>query len=257
MQMERGAARPTHVVGHFAEHVARAHFLFFLDHDRVRVHVEIFINRSVVGLHAQGRPIGNVCDHAVSDGHSFPFAVAPGDRTDILPLVADARWAEGHIVPTDFAVVVALGHRVVIARIIFTTATRALAAPAATAVTPDLGIHERVLIGAELHRINDIGQVDFTVLTATASILRQQIAGRIVFEPSRGTGRCRRGWSRCRRWRRPLRRRRRRRWRGCRRRVGRRRRSWTWGRRRSWGRSQRGQFWQATGRYFATDRLDQ
>ena len=200
MQMHCRLARATHVGRDFAKHVAGSDPLLLLDHNRVGIHVQVFVNRAVVGLHPQRRPIGNIGDDAVSDGDRLPLAVIPRGRPDILALVANAGWAQRHVVTAHFAVIIALDHWIIVLRVVFAAARRASAAPAATAEAIDLGIHMRKLTGAKFHRIDNVGQINPAVVATATGILRHEIARRIIFK-ARDQRRPRRRGAR-RRWRR-------------------------------------------------------
>ncbi len=91
------------------------------------------------------------------------------------------RRAERHRPAAHFAVVVALLHRIVIARIAFAAACSALTVPAAAAITPDLRIQVRELSRPELQWEDDVRRIDETVrLAAAPLVLLDEFARRMI-----------------------------------------------------------------------------
>ena len=230
------------------------------------MHMKVAILGAVGALQLHGGVRRHQRDDAIDNGNDLPGVVLAGRRPNVLALVALASRTQRHGVIAHLAVVVALAHRVEIARIAFSSAGGALAAPAAAAIAPDLRVQEGVALTVDLHREDHVGRPDLALLAAAAGVLRHEIARRMISERDLGRRRGRRrrlGGGRsvlrsCRRRRRGRCRRRGRRWRGCRscrgrgRRAG--RRSGLLGlgdRSRLLGLLQRGQGRQAAGRRLA------
>jgi hypothetical protein len=100
--------------------------------------VEVIVVRAVFAFELNRRVPGHVGDGAVDDSDGFPRIVLERRRANVLTLVAGAGWAEGHRPATDFAVVVALLHGIIVAAVAFAAAGCAFAAPASAAVAPNL-----------------------------------------------------------------------------------------------------------------------
>ena len=196
VQMVRRLAPAVHEVRDAAQNLALLDGLALVHRDRLGVHVEIVEFGAIAALQAHSRVRRDLGDDAIDDRDNVPFVVVAFGRADILALVTLSRRTHRHRPAADLAEIVALHHGVEVARIALAAARRALASPAAAAIAPDLGIHERMLASwvgfhARRHanREHDVRRVDLAIAGAAAAfVLRVQITWGEVGKTRSGHG---------------------------------------------------------------------
>jgi hypothetical protein len=147
MQMHRGAVRvAVHVFGDVPKNVTLLHRLPDLHGDRLRMHVQIPIVGTVGTLQPNRGIWRHLCDDPIHHRDHFPSVVLTRGWSDILPLMAAAARTHGHRPSANLAIRIALEHWVIVDRVAFAAAGFPFAVPAATAVTPNLGVHVRMLV---------------------------------------------------------------------------------------------------------------
>jgi hypothetical protein len=98
--------------------------------------------------------------------------------------MARAARTHGHRPSADFTICIALEHWVIVDRVTFAAAGFSFAIPAATAMTPNLRVHVRMLVRRQPQGENDVRQVNLAIaLAAAVCVMRIQIAWRVIGEP--------------------------------------------------------------------------
>ena len=161
-----------------------------LDPDRRRIHVQVLIDGSILGLEFDRGVAGDLGDGSVDHRHAFPFIIFGRRRADVLALMTSTRWTQRHRPRALFAIVVTLFEGIVVG-----AAALAAAGALVAAVAVDLRVHMRVAAGIEFYGEYDVWQIDEPVALAPATAavgikIARRIVGKSRIYRRRGRGGC-------------------------------------------------------------------